>query len=197
MSDHVTHVKLLDAAAEVFLRDGFDAASMEQVRLAAGVSNGSLYHHFPNKARLASALYAHTLRDFHAALLKSVSANSSAQDGVQAMVRAYIRWVQAHPGRARLLHELRRSGDAFAIEDGWTEANATAFARLSQWIAVQAKAGHMQVLTLPVWMALVFGPVMTLTPLWVKSPRPLVSTSLRFTLARAAWRAVAPIDEAP
>lgn len=195
MSNNVTRLKLLDAATEVFLRDGFDASSMEQIRLAAGVSNGSLYHHFPDKARLAGALYTHTLRDFHAALLKTIKANTSAQDGVQAMVQTYIRWVLAHPGRARLLHELRRSGDAFAIEDAWTEANATAFAKLSQWIAQQANAGHMQALALPVWMALVFGPVMALTAQWVRSPRPLVSRSLRLTLARAAWSAVAPVKE--
>ena len=61
-----TRSRLLDAAATVFLAHGYAAASMDMVRQAAGVSNGSLYHHFPSKALLADALYAHTLRDFHA-----------------------------------------------------------------------------------------------------------------------------------
>ena len=98
---------------------------MDLVRQEAGVSNGSLYHHYPTKAQLADALYAHTLRDFHATIMVPISGRASAQTGVKGMVRAYIQWVVDHPERARLLHELRRSG-------GLADAGAKAKDRVSK-----------------------------------------------------------------
>lgn len=47
---------LLDAAAEVFLARGEEAATMTEIAACAGASIGSLYQFFPAKAALADAL---------------------------------------------------------------------------------------------------------------------------------------------
>ena len=182
---------ILDAAAGVFLAHGFAAASMDQVRQAAGVSNGSLYHHYPTKAALADALYAQALRSLHAAMFAGIGPRTSAHNGVKALVRAYVQWVVDHPGPARLLHELRRGG---ALSEGgeWSGANAEGFARLAQWIAGHVQAGDMRDLPFGLWMALVFSPAMTLTRQWVQQPQPAVPTKVRTALEHAAWMAVAP-----
>src|SRR5512139_1478160 len=125
-----TRDKLLDAAAAVFLEHGYSKASMDQVRQAAGVSNGSLYHHFPTKAELADALYVQTLHDFHGALLAAIKGDADAEAGVKGMVRAYIGWVVRHPDRAALLHKLRREGDITDASAGISAANAEAFGAL-------------------------------------------------------------------
>ena len=101
MDPRTTKERLLDAAALVFIRHGYAAASMDMVRQEAGVSNGSLYHHYPTKNLLADALYAATLRTFHATLLRAVGSRASAQSGVKGLVRAYVQWVADHPERAR------------------------------------------------------------------------------------------------
>lgn len=44
--------RLREAAAHVFLRDGYTAASMEQVARAAGMSKRTLYQFFPSKTAL-------------------------------------------------------------------------------------------------------------------------------------------------
>jgi AcrR family transcriptional regulator len=44
--------RLRDAAAEVFLRDGYQAASMDEVARTAGMSKRTLYQVFPSKAVL-------------------------------------------------------------------------------------------------------------------------------------------------
>jgi AcrR family transcriptional regulator len=60
--------QILDGARKVFLNLGFDGASMADVARAAGVSKGTLYVYFENKAELFSALIAderkHAKRDF-------------------------------------------------------------------------------------------------------------------------------------
>ena len=48
---------LLRAAHEAFGVRGFDAVSLDEVAAAAGVTKGSLYHHFASKAVLFEAVY--------------------------------------------------------------------------------------------------------------------------------------------
>jgi AcrR family transcriptional regulator len=47
---------LLDAATEVFARDGYSNASMRDVADLAGITTVGLLHHFPNKIALLQAL---------------------------------------------------------------------------------------------------------------------------------------------
>lgn len=51
--------QILDGARRVFLADGFDAASMNEIARVAGVSKGTLYVYFASK----QALFAATIRD--------------------------------------------------------------------------------------------------------------------------------------
>lgn len=44
--------RLREAAAQIFLRDGYQAASMDEVARAAGMSKRTLYQVFPSKAAL-------------------------------------------------------------------------------------------------------------------------------------------------
>jgi AcrR family transcriptional regulator len=48
--------QILDGARHIFLADGFDGASMNDIALAAGVSKGTLYVYFPSKESLFEAL---------------------------------------------------------------------------------------------------------------------------------------------
>ena len=185
-----TRSRLLNAAAQVFLEHGFGAASMDLVRQQAGVSNGSLYHHFPTKAQLADALYAQTLRDFHAVLVQPILGRASAQSGVKGMVRAYVEWVMANPGLARLLHELRRSGDLAGGPGEWEQANAEGFAVLQEWVEHKVDAGEMRPMPFPLWLAVVFSPAISLTPHWVKQPE--AAAKARSALEHAAWMSVSP-----
>ena len=54
--------QILDGARQVFLRDGFDGASMNDIVRAAGVSKGTLYVYFPSKEALFAALIRHDKR---------------------------------------------------------------------------------------------------------------------------------------
>ncbi len=50
--------QILDGAALIFARDGYEGASMSRIASEAGVSKGTLYNYFSNKAELFAA-YVH------------------------------------------------------------------------------------------------------------------------------------------
>jgi len=50
------HRQILQGARQIFLRDGFDGASMSAITQAAGVSKSTIYSHFRSKALLFEAL---------------------------------------------------------------------------------------------------------------------------------------------
>jgi AcrR family transcriptional regulator len=54
---------ILDAAARVLARDGYEKASTNRIAEKAGVSVGSLYQYFPNKDALVRALLEEHLAD--------------------------------------------------------------------------------------------------------------------------------------
>ena len=54
--DSAKRRQILDGARAVFLADGFDAASMNEIARAAGVSKGTLYVYFDSKDELFAAL---------------------------------------------------------------------------------------------------------------------------------------------
>ena len=47
---------IIEAATEVFLRDGYGQANMDSIAQVAGVSKQTIYHHFGNKSDLFGAI---------------------------------------------------------------------------------------------------------------------------------------------
>jgi AcrR family transcriptional regulator len=67
--------QLLDAAADVFAEVGYEAATTNAIAARAGVSPGTLYQFFPNKAAMAEAL-----GDRYAAQLEAAEAAGEQSD---------------------------------------------------------------------------------------------------------------------
>ena len=51
--------RIVEAALAMFARDGYAHATMDDVCLAAGLSKGGLYHHFPTKPAVLCAVIDH------------------------------------------------------------------------------------------------------------------------------------------
>jgi AcrR family transcriptional regulator len=192
MSEAISTAKqaLLEGATSLFLEHGFDAVSMEQVRLKVAVSNGSLYHHFPTKAHLARSVYLCALDDYQAHMMGAVDAGTPAGDGVRGLVRRHIAWVLRSPRQALVLDRLRPQAAIEGHAPDWEAVNAEAFSHLKAWIALKVASGDMLKLPFKVWLALVLGPSMQLTAGWAMLEQPSVDPKVRFALAEAAWLAV-------
>ncbi|WP_328973763.1 ScbR family autoregulator-binding transcription factor [Streptomyces sp. NBC_00239] len=74
-----TRSALIEAAAEVFHRDGFEQASLAAISTRAGVSNGALHFHFASKTDLAAAVEAAAA--FRLGRITGESGDWAGQDG--------------------------------------------------------------------------------------------------------------------
>ena len=56
VNQELTKEKILDAARDLFVTQGYRSVSMRQIAAALGYSHGSIYYHFKNKADLFYSL---------------------------------------------------------------------------------------------------------------------------------------------
>lgn len=167
-----------------FACDGALSATMDDVRREAEVSVGALYHHFPNKLSLATAVYAQLLSEYQAGFIAMLREHDTAEGGVRGGVRYHLRWVAAHRGEATLLlgsrmdsEDLRRSNGAF-------------FAAVRDWWRPHQAYGVLGPLNIGITAALWLGPAQEFSRHWVtgsavKMPREAIET-----FAEAAWAAL-------
>jgi AcrR family transcriptional regulator len=112
--------QLLDVALALAWEGGPDAVTMASVAQRAGAPSGSLYHRFPSRAALQSALWLRCVarfQDEYLAALSHPNPRSAASDAA----RSVIAFSRAHPQEALvLLHGAREFG-----AEGWSpEARA-------------------------------------------------------------------------
>lgn len=73
--------RILDAAARIFGREGFQGASMSAVARAAGVSKGLLHYHFESKEHLLLEAQRATFRQVHERFQERYEAGQRGLDG--------------------------------------------------------------------------------------------------------------------
>jgi AcrR family transcriptional regulator len=88
--------RILEAAREIFFRDGFMVANLDDVAKKAGVAKGTLYRYFENKAELYVAVLASNGEQFERKLREvGRGADLSAPDRIRRIARFYLaHWTQ-------------------------------------------------------------------------------------------------------
>ncbi|HEU4739594.1 MAG TPA: TetR/AcrR family transcriptional regulator [Solirubrobacterales bacterium] len=172
---------ILEAALESLEAGG--GVTIESVRERSGASVGSIYHHFGDKDGIFGALYAQVLSGYQAGVLRILKSAPNAEDGIKALVRHHLRWVEQNPEQARFLLDgsaRERAGEEVSA------LNKTLFAAIAAWVESQEAIRSVR---LDVFFVSVFGPAQALSRSWLAHQ----DGSLREAeddLADAAWRAV-------
>jgi AcrR family transcriptional regulator len=182
--------RLLSAALARFASDGALAATLEDIRRDAGVSTGALYHHFPDKAALAAALYAELTAEFQEGFIGELRAHPGAEEGVRAGVRFYLRWVSANRAAASFLLGERPTDDP-----ALRELNRRFFAQALDWWRAHVHYGVLRELPFDLVNALWLGPAQEYTRHWLAGRGKRVPLAATDTLADAAWRSLRAREE--
>lgn len=98
-----TRQRLMEAGVEVFCRDGYAAASVQDIAARAKVTKPALYHHFQHKAGLYDAI----LRETFTWRLRTIEAATGADsepwlERLEWMVQEMLDYAASNPARCRL-----------------------------------------------------------------------------------------------
>ena len=108
-----TKTRLLEAAARVFARQGYESATLDAVASEAGLTKGAVYWHFESKCDLFRALlreYEHREREFSAEQAQRAADPPEAELAVLAVLDAELARVAEAPEWARLPVEFVAAG---------------------------------------------------------------------------------------
>jgi AcrR family transcriptional regulator len=147
-----------DAAMRLFVERGIAATRVEDILKASGMSVGSFYYLFKNKIDLAANLYMETQEQLFQSLLQEISYQKEAREGIEALIRAYLRWAAEHATEMYYLayrHEL----EIIEVADEREKVSAADFfAQLSAWLQPYIDQGEIRPLTAEQCFALWLGP---------------------------------------
>jgi len=97
--------RILATALRLFALQGVGATPTSQISREAGVSTGTLFHYFPEKARLVCELHISIKREIAEALRAGDDPADPARQRFERCMRAYIAWGLANPEKVHLLDQ--------------------------------------------------------------------------------------------
>ena len=181
---------ILDAALECFSSIGYDRTTLADVRMRAGASTGSIYHHFGSKERIAAELYLEGVRQTQDAGLAALLRTRTARTGVAAQVASYIDWVVEHPSYARFLFTTRHERFLEDDEPRIAAANVEVHQRAAKWVADRVAAGELPDIEPALRWALVFGPCRHWAGSWLRGTTSTSPDEAKRIIAAAAHGAL-------
>jgi TetR/AcrR family transcriptional regulator len=132
---------ILDAAEQLFARQGFTATTVKQIGKEAAVNPALLYYYYDSKETLYRAMLQRILGQLLARGVDAIERASSHADRIRAFVRAQARLLGEHPHFPRLLVRELVDHQAAHAEEAITNTAAGAFRRLCEVIEAGQRDG--------------------------------------------------------
>jgi AcrR family transcriptional regulator len=144
---------LLDAARELFAKDGYAATSLDAVVTRAGVTKGALYHHFAGKRELFEAVFVREQERLAEGLEQAFAREKDPWEGLQASCRGFID-IALDPELQRIVLVDSFSALGFAAV---RELETDLLDRLRAALQMSMDAGHLPARPLEPLAAIIFG----------------------------------------
>jgi AcrR family transcriptional regulator len=99
--------QILDAATDLFAREGYEKADLQHAASALGIAKGTIYRYFPSKERLFLAAVDRVMRRLMEAIERARESVPDPVDKLAAGIEAYLRFFDANPHCIELLIQER------------------------------------------------------------------------------------------
>ncbi|MEV6160600.1 TetR/AcrR family transcriptional regulator [Streptomyces sp. NPDC052052] len=184
-----TAAQVLDCALDLYASRGEAGLTLGAITSASGVSAGSIYHHFGSLQGVVAALAHSWLGRLLDELVGALKQVEDARGGVHAVARTYLRFVQAHPDAARLMHSVTADRENTAHAHQVRGAQEARLAPLAAWLHAHQESGELAALPLPVLESLILGPVTGIARRWLSVGDIDIEEAAR-TVPHHIWRSV-------
>ncbi len=179
---------LVNSAMECVTEGTWDSTSLQAVRERAGVSNGSLFHHFPTRQDLTAAVVGEALEEHQRVLLAQLG--TDAELGVTGAVRQHLSWVDDNRQVARLLLSASPEVLRLSLSGPALESSRRFFLEVEGWLR---EHGWRESVPLPVVLALWVGPAQEFSRQRLAQDDDLPVLEAAEGLSAGAWAALRPL----
>jgi len=179
--------EIIKAALLCFVELGFAQTSMADIQRRSNASTGSIYHHFRSKEQLAAEVYIQGIRDYQEGFLAVLEDERSPRNGIFAVIRYHLQWVSNHPEWTRYLFQKAHAAFMASAADVFAGLNAEFMKGCARWLCVHVKAGTVRRLSPDMYVAILLGPLMEYTRLYLACQTCTPLEHAMQELASAAW----------
>lgn len=96
--------QILEAARELFTKEGYDSVSMRRVGHQAGCSAMAMYRYFASKEELLISVCEETFADMRGEVAKAIAQQVSPIEKLRAAMRTYVEFGIHHPNHFKLAY---------------------------------------------------------------------------------------------
>lgn len=162
-----TYLAGVAAAKRLFSQSGYDAVSTAEIRQAAGMSNGSLFHHFGNKEGIAVAVFVNLVRTYQTEIGEKLAPTRQAANGIEAFIRAHNLWIERDPDGARILFNGHHPNWSDEALKKIRAENRTFGMALAEWKSNLEDKHLLQNWSLALILATLVGPTQVMCRAWL------------------------------
>ena len=91
--------QVVDGAREIFLRDGFEGASVDDIARAAGVSKATLYSYFPDKRLLFMEVATRQCKEQARTSIESIDSSQPPRDVLSRVAHQFLGFIYSDMGQ--------------------------------------------------------------------------------------------------
>ena len=88
--------RILDDAARLFARDGYDGTSLGELAASVGVTKAAIYHYFPNKKEIYEAIIVRTLEGLRGHVSRATAQASGPEETLARFMTAHADFFEDH-----------------------------------------------------------------------------------------------------
>jgi AcrR family transcriptional regulator len=138
--------QILAGAAAVFAAEGYEGASMARIALVAGVSKGTLYNHFDNKAALFTAYVGEKCDQYLAHVFDSADHDGDPADVLRGIGKRMVQMMLSDIGMSIYRVVIAEAAKFPTLARGFFEAGpARAISFMADWLAEETRRGRLSV----------------------------------------------------
>lgn len=160
--------RILDAALECFLSEGYEATTIALITERSGASNGALFHHFRSKEAIADALYVEAISSFQRGLWDLlIDQPRSLRAAVRGTIEHQLRWIEDNPNAARFVYMRGHLDWDSPAHAEIAARNAVLAEAFRGWLATLVESGEVRQSSMFVITAIVSGPAHAVARRWL------------------------------
>jgi AcrR family transcriptional regulator len=152
-----TRDRIIASARELFFSKGLDDTSIADICRHSGVSNGSLFHHFPTKEAIALEIFLAARRHYWEHVLAAMEAESNVPDAAEASVRAAFDFQKRFSDEYYFMLDTAGTSGVLKQTTALKDLNAAFVERAMRWAAPYMMKGELPALSIHTFGALIFG----------------------------------------